>query len=294
MLRRRTRGEAVFDGFLIVFMILLAIIMLYPFWHVLVRSVLPLSEAIKGDLFLFPTKIDLSGYAKVFSSDKLLNAFGVSIAIAVFGTIYQVFCTAMAAFALTKKDLPMRNGILTFMVITMFFGGGLIPYYMVIKNLGLIDNFLVFIVTGTVNVYNIIVMKTFFNGLPVEMEESAQIDGAGYFTVFTRIILPLSKPVISTISLFIVVGNWNNWFTGLLFIQRATQLKPLALVLRDILINNNVDLTQRAAGQPVNDYALDEMVKMAVIIVSILPIVAIYPFLQKYFVKGVMIGSLKG
>ncbi|MFD0714298.1 carbohydrate ABC transporter permease [Paenibacillus sp. GCM10027626] len=288
----RSKGEKLFDLANYTVLLIISIVMLYPFWHVLVRSVMSYDEAIQSGLHLFPQTISLEAYKYVFSNGGLLKGIYVSVFVTVGGTLYQLLITAMTSYALTIKELPGRNVIIIMIIVTMFFGGGLIPYYLLIKNLGLIDNLLVMILPAAISTYNMIVMKSFMDNLPKELEESAMIDGAGYFRILFTLILPLSVPVLATIGLFIAVGQWNNWFTAMLFLNDQ-DMWPLALILRDILVDNNTELT-RQTGYVSESYLLGDSIKMAVVIISVIPILAIYPFIQKYFVKGVMIGSLKG
>lgn len=284
-------GGKVFNVFNITFMILIGIATLYPFWYVVLKSVMPFSESLKTTIYIFPKHITLDAYKVVLSTESFINAFKNSVFITVIGTVYQVFLTAMGAYSLTKKELPGRNFFFILILITMYFGGGLIPFYFLIRSLGLIDNIWVMIFPYFTNTFYLIVMKTFFSAIPTEMEESAKIDGAGYFTVFLRILLPLSKPVLATSALFAAVGQWNNWFTPTMFISERNSW-PLARLLSDILINNNT--AQAFQGGFVSEnYMLGESLKMACIIVAIIPIIAVYPFVQKYFVKGVMIGAVK-
>lgn len=291
MWRKRSLSAIAFDSFNTVFLLLFAVVTLYPFWNVLVVSLIPYELAIKSSIVWFPTKISLDGYKYVFSSDSLLRGMGISLFITVTVTVYQFLITAMAAYALTKRDLPGRNGFLTMIIITMFFNGGLIPYYLLIKNLGLVDNLLVLILPAAINTFNMIVLKTYFQGLPVEIEESAVMEGAGYFRVFTQIILPVSLPIIATICLFIAVTAWNEWFNAMLFLH-SKEKWPLSLILREIIVQNQTNIGTQASLHA-NKFLLGETIKMAVIIISIVPIVVIYPFIQKYFVKGVMIGAIK-
>ncbi|OXM14402.1 carbohydrate ABC transporter permease [Paenibacillus herberti] len=281
----------IFDAVNIVFLALLAIITLYPFWHVLVGSVLPYEEAIKSSFNLFPTKWTFEAYEYIFSKDTILQSLLVSVLVTVLGTLYQLFITAITAYPLIKQDLPGRSAIFLFMVFTMFFSGGLIPYYLLIKNLGMVNSLAVMIIPAALSMYNMIVLKTFFQSIPVELEESAKMDGAGYMTVFFRIILPLSIPSLATIGLFIAVGQWNNWYQPMLFLNDK-DLWPLAMVLRDILINNNTNAT--ASFSAMNEqFMLADTIKYAIVMVSVIPIIIVYPFIQKHFVKGVMIGSIK-
>ncbi|MDG0812259.1 carbohydrate ABC transporter permease [Cohnella rhizosphaerae] len=215
----------------------------------------------------------------------------VSLFVTVAGTLYQLFVTAITAYPLIKHDLPGRSAIFLFIIFTMFFGGGLIPYYLLIKNLGLVNSLAVMIIPAAISTYNMIVLKTFFQNIPIELEESAKMDGAGYMKIFFRIILPLSVPALATIALFIAVGQWNNWYTPMLFLNDK-EIWPLAMVLRDILINNNMELT-RGGSFVSEEFMLGDTIKNAVVIVSVVPIIVVYPFIQKHFVKGVMIGSIK-
>ena len=287
---KHSKGENIFNIFNIAFMALLALITLYPFWHVLMTSVMTYSELLKSNIRLFTLKPDFSAYAYIFSNESLLNGLNISVITTIAGTAYQLFMTGTLAFALSKPDLPGRKFMLFFVIFTMFFGGGLIPYYLLIKNLGLIDNLLVLVVPGAISTYNLIIVKTFFENIPKDLEESAIIDGAGYIRVFFWIIIPLSLPIIATIGLFSAVGQWNNWFTSMLYLNKKSSW-PLALVLRDMLIN---DPAQSKGSSAVNKaFMLGESIKMAVVIVSVVPVMVIYPFVQKYFVKGVMLGSVK-
>ena len=273
-----------------ILLVAIGFITLYPFWHVIVRSLLPYSESIKSSIVIIPTKITFEAYKHVFSQARLLNGLFISVGVTITGTIYQLLITAMAAYGFTRKELPGRKILFFIIVLTMFFSGGLIPTYLLIKNLKLVDNLLVLVLPYAISAYNMIIMRTFFSSLPPELEESATIDGAGQFKIFFRIIVPLSVPVIAIISLFVAVANWNNWYGPMLYLNKPS-LWPLALVLRDILIDANI--SDKNAAYQSADFLLNESVKMAVVIVSLVPIVAIYPFIQKYFAKGVLLGAVK-
>ncbi len=291
MKMKRTASGIVFDGFNYSLMVLIAFLTLYPFWHLLVQSVLPYEEAIKSNFYLIPRKVTFEAYQYVFTNFQFFRSLVISVGVTVLGILYQLLITCMAAYSLTKKNLPGRNFLLFFIVFTMFFGGGLIPYYLLIKNLNLVGSLWVMVLPFAVNTFYLIIVKTSFSSLPVELEEAAFIDGAGYYRCFFRIVLPLSIPMLSTIGLSIAVGQWNNWFTPMLFLNER-QDWPLALLLRDILVVNNTDFVRNGGMQPQRQL-LSNSIKAAVAIVSILPIVAVYPFIQKYFVKGVMIGAVK-
>ena len=281
----------IFDCLNAVFLILIALITLYPFWHVLVGSVMPYEESIRSGFHLFPRKISLEAFKYVFSKNTIIQSLLVSVFVTIIGTLYQLFITTITAYPLIKQDLPGRSAIFLFIIFTMFFGGGLIPYYLLIKNLGMVNSLAVMIIPAAFSTYNMIVLKTFFQNIPIELEESAKIDGAGYMKIFFRIILPLSIPSLATIGLFIAVGQWNNWYTPMLFLNEK-KLWPLAMVLRDILINNNMELT-RGGSFVSEEFMLGDTIKNAVVVVSVIPIILVYPFIQKHFVKGVMIGSIK-
>jgi putative aldouronate transport system permease protein len=286
-----TTGDKLFQACAVTFLSVIGIIVLYPFWHVLVGSVLPYELAIKSDLYLFPTQFTFEAYEHVFTESRIVRSLIVSVFLTITVTAYQLMITAMTAYSLTKKDLPGRGGIILFIVFTMFFSGGLIPYYLVIKQLGMINSYWSLIVPAAMNTYNFIVMKTFFESLPAEMEEAGKIDGAGYGRMFIRLVLPLSLPVLASIGLFIAVEQWNSWYHPMLFIGDREKW-PLTLILRDILISNNTELLTSASfanQKPV----YSESLKYAVIMVSITPIVIVYPFIQRYFAKGVMIGAIK-
>jgi len=281
----------IFDTANIVFLLFLALITLYPFWHVLVGSILPYEEAIKSSFNLIPKKVSFEAYEYVFNKNTILQSLLVSVFVTIAGSLYQLFITAITAYPLIKQDLPGRTTIFLFIIFTMFFSGGLIPYYLLIKNLGLVNNLAVMIIPAALSTYNMIVLKTFFQNIPIELEESAKMDGAGYMTIFFRIIMPLSIPPLATIGLFIAVGQWNNWYQPMLFLNDK-ELWPLAMVLRDILINNNMAL-MHGVSYVSEDFMLADTIKNAVVMVSVVPIIIVYPFIQKHFVKGVMIGSIK-
>jgi len=285
-----TKGDIAFEMINAIILAIIAFSTLYPFWYVLVKSILPFEQAIKTKFYLIPTGFTLESYKFIFSTDRMVRSINISVILTVFGTIYQLFFTALTGYGLSKKNLPGRNFMFSLIIVTMFFGGGLIPTYLLIRGLGLMNTLWELILPGTIGTYNMIIMKTFFQSLPEEIEESARMDGAGYLKIFFRIIIPLSKPVISTIGLFISVGLWNSWYGPLLYLNDKN-LWPMALLLREILIKTDVETL--ASTYVSEDYMLSDSIKMATVIVSVTPIVIVYPFLQKYFVKGVMIGAIK-
>jgi len=274
----------------------LCIITLYPFVYVFMYSISDGIAASSRVITLLPVKPTLINYRTVFANQGILNAFNISVARTVLGSMLHVFCVSLAAYALSKKDLLWRKGIIAFFVIPMYFGGGLLPYYVLISKLGLTNNFLVYILPLAVSSYHMLLMKVFFEQLPASLEESARIDGANDLKIFIKIIIPSSMPVISTIFLFIGVTQWNSWFDAFLFVSNV-RLYPLQTLLHKIILESQtrtmIDI-MRMMDQTVQSKVTAESIKMATLIVATLPILCVYPFLQKYFVKGMMIGAVKG
>lgn len=287
---KHSKGSIAFDIFNYLFVGVIAFTMVYPFWYVLVKSVTPFSELINSKFVFFPKSVTFEAYSYVMATDKMLNGLLISIGVTLAATVYRLFLTSTAAYALSKQDLPGRNLIFSLIVFTMFFSGGLIPTYLLIKKLGLINNLLVLILPHAVSAYNLIVMRTFFDSLPLEIEESARLDGASYFQIFRKIIIPCSMSSVATIALFIAVNTWNAWYEPMLYLNKK-ELWPMALVIRDILVKSDLDSLN--SGYESAGYMMSESVKMAMVIIAIVPIMVVYPFLQKYFAKGVMIGAVK-
>ena len=272
---------------------LVAFTMLYPFWEILVKSFMTDEDIISTTIALWPKNWQLEGY-KVIFTDVTYNmgrAFLNSVFVTVADTVYQLAITTMAAYALARETLPGKKFFFFYFIVTMYFGGGLIPYYIVIRSLNLLNKIWVLIIPSFISVFNVLVMKAFFLGLPSELEEAAKIDGAGDFRIFCLIVLPLSKAILATIALFIAVGVWNNWFNTMLFIQDP-DIRPLAYTLQVIIEKSRGYNTDTGAG--IGSPIIGESVQYAAIIVTVVPIILIYPFLQKHFTKGVLIGSVKG
>ena len=272
---------------------LVAFTMLYPFWEILVKSFMTDEDIISTTIALWPKNWQLEGY-KVIFTDVTYNmgrAFLNSVFVTVADTVYQLAITTMAAYALARETLPGKKFFFFYFIVTMYFGGGLIPYYIVIRYLNLLNKIWVLIIPSFISVFNVLVMKAFFLGLPSELEEAAKIDGAGDFRIFCLIVLPLSKAILATIALFIAVGVWNNWFNTMLFIQDP-DIRPLAYTLQVIIEKSRGYNTDTGAG--IGSTIIGESVQYAAIIVTVVPIILIYPFLQKHFTKGVLIGSVKG
>lgn len=289
MVYNKTLGEKIFDVINYILLAFLLVITLYPCWYVLVSSVSdPVKMASKGLVF-FPEGFSLSSYLEVINYKLLWVGYRNTLFYVVIGTASSVFFTVMTAFCLTRKGLPGRNLIMMMILFTMYFGGGMIPLYLTIKGLGLLDNPLVMIIPSLISTYNMIITMSYIRGIPDSLEEAAKIDGASDMHILFRIIVPLAKPVIAVIALYYMVGKWNDYFTGLLYLSDK-QLWPLQMVLRQILVQQDTSvMSQTNAAE-----AYAENMRYATIVVSTVPILCVYPFIQKYFVKGVMIGAVKG
>ncbi|WP_238650613.1 carbohydrate ABC transporter permease [Paenibacillus piscarius] len=290
---KRTIGEKLFDSLNVLLMVLLIIITLYPLWHVLNASLSDSNRLMAhSGLLLLPDGFNLDSYKLVLSNPSILSGYRNTLVIVVLGTALNLLFTILGAYTLSRKSFMLRNPIMLAIVFTMFFNGGIIPTYLLINNtLHLGDNLLALIVPGLVSSYNLIIMRTAFQGISESLLESARIDGAGELRILWRIVVPLSMPVIAVMILFYGVGHWNSWFSAILYI-RDRDLYPLQLVLREILIQNSTDSMTTSAAMGDKE-AIGESVKYATVMVATLPILFIYPFLQKYFVKGVMIGAIK-
>ncbi|WP_152404013.1 carbohydrate ABC transporter permease [Paenibacillus cellulositrophicus] len=281
---------SLFDGFNYIFLTLVGCLMVFPLLHVLAKS-FSSSQAINaGKVKLIPVDWTLTNYQVILGDSSIWRAFMVSVFITVVGTLINLILTASLAYPLSRPEYSMRKVVLIFILITMIFQAPLIPNYMVIKNLHLIDSLWALIIPSVISAYNLFIMRSFFVALPSELIDSARIDGAGELRTMWSVILPLSKPAMATMGLFYAVSHWNSYSSALYFINNRA-LYPLQLRLREIVLSN--DLGQ--AGnllENVNQIS-PAGVQMAVIVVSVVPIIIVYPFLQKYFIKGMLIGSIK-
>ena len=289
-LNRITVGD-IMIGFL---MLVICFVSLYPVWYTVIISFNDSSDALRGGIYWWPRKFSLESYKTVFQDTTIIRAFMVTVLRTLIGTVTSVFFTAMVGYALSKKHI-MGNKFYTILgTITMFFTGGLIPSFITLKNLGLYNNFLVYIIPSLFNFYNMIIFRSFFNELPAGLEESARLDGANDLMIFIRIVIPLSAPVIATIALFNGVGHWNDYFTGVLYINDA-ELQPIQTYLFRIIASASASKTVVAMPAGVTAQQVSsQSVRLATMVVTTFPIMCVYPFLQKYFVKGMLIGSIKG
>lgn len=276
-------------------LLLFTITILYPLIYIVSASFSDSKAVISGRVWLFPVHPTLAGYEAVFKHRLFMSSFLNSLFYTTVGTAINVVFTLMAAYPLARKDFMPRNVIMALFVFTMMFSGGLIPAYLVVKQLGMIDTRWSLIIPGALAVWNVIITRTYFQTtIPDELLEAAQMDGCSDFTFVRKIVIPLSGPIIAVIALFYAVGHWNQYFNALLYLKHQ-ELYPIQLVLRDILVQNEIDASMitDVADQAARD-GLRELLKFSLIVVSTLPVLIIYPFIQRHFVKGMMIGSLKG
>ncbi len=290
--KNKKRKWGIFDIVNTIFLGLLSIIMLYPFYNVFITSFAKFEDIIAKPVYLLPVSFQLDGYKMVFSESSFYNGFGVTVIVTVVGTAICMVVSLLSGYALSKKSLPGRNIILAMILFTMFFNGGLIPFYLVVSGIGLVNSIWSMILPAAISTWYMIIMKNYFNTIPASLEESARLDGANDLQILAKIILPVSKPIIATFSLFYAVERWNEWWNALLFISDESK-RPLQIVLRQILINVIVSDKMRVQLERSQTRVFEESVQMAAIVITLVPIICLYPFLQKYFVKGIMVGSIK-
>lgn len=296
---KKSVGSLVFDIFNIVFLSLFALICIFPFWNIFALSFVGANEFYNSSIILIPKEPNPIAYLFIFSSTWIFNGFKTSLIITVIGTTWTLFLNSTVAYGLNSEKLPGKKYFLIFFIIPSYFAGGLVPFYYVItKFLHLGDTIFALCMCYPVTVFSFLLFRTFFREIPKSLIESARIDGAGEYYILFKIILPLSKPVFATLTLFISVGFWNEWFNAQLFMTDDSNY-PLQLILRKIVIENDMASRAEEIRKIVNQrYGIDtnrvfmEAIKAAVVMVTTIPIVCVYPFLQKYFAKGVMIGAI--
>ena len=295
--RSGARGDRLFNVGVLLACAIVVFATLYPIYFVLIASVSDSTAVATGRVVFLPERLSLFGYEQILGDARIWTGYRNTIVYTVVGTALNLAVTLPAAFALSRREFRPRRPLMLFFAFTMFFSGGLIPTYLLYRDLGLLDNWLVFILPSAVNVYNLIIARAFFeNSLPEELYEAATLDGADYFRFFTTMALPLSKAIISVIGLYYLVQHWNDFFTGLIFVRDYAK-QPLQIVLRDILLSNQAFAGGAgggggSGGAYAQQYA--DQIKYGVIVVSTLPVIVVYPFLQKFFEKGVLIGAVKG
>ena len=276
---------------------LLMLIVMYPLIYVVSCSISSPDLVSRGQIILFPRGLTIEGYRRIFMDENIMIGYGNTIMYTVLGTLVNLFLTLPTGYVLSKKELPGRNIFMVYFLITMYFSGGMIPTFLLVKSLGLYNTRTILIISGAVSVYNVIICRTFFAGIPKELEEASIIDGCSTYRTFIQVVLPISKALIGVMVLYYGVSHWNSYFNALIYIMDNNK-KPLQLFLRKILIieQMNAAMTSNITDDDVYAEALKlkELLKYSVIIVSSLPVLILYPFLQKYFDKGVLIGSIKG
>ncbi|WP_066195750.1 carbohydrate ABC transporter permease [Gracilibacillus timonensis] len=284
-------GSRVFDFFNYFLLGLLAIITILPFIHVVGSSFATSAEIARTKFLLFPTEFSLQAYKYIFSTDTIFKALGVSVMVTVGGTIWSMFFSVLTAYGLSRRDLVGRRTLNFLIVFTLLFNGGMIPTFLVVQQTGLLDSLWALVVPVTINAFNMIILRSFFMNLPSGLEESAKIDGANDFSILFRIVIPISLPAIATISLFYAVTYWNTYMHAILYLADADKW-PVQVLLRQIVVlasGMNYDAEAYTDAPPP-----EVTVKMATIVVATIPVLLVYPFLQKYFAKGALLGSVKG
>jgi putative aldouronate transport system permease protein len=292
----KSTSRKVFEVFNVFILVLLSIIMLYPFLYVLTASLSSNASVLAGRVGIIPDDFNLEAYKAVFHYSLVWTSYRNTIFYTVLGTAINLLMTILGAYPLSRKDFYGRGLFTFFIAVTMFFGGGLIPTFLTVKGFGLYNTFWALLLPGAISTTSMIIMRTFFQNVPNALEEAAIIDGASDFQILVRVILPLSLPSITTIGMFYAVGHWNSWFSAMIYL-RDREKYPLQLILRQIVLQNQVnELLSQEYGTTIEEAnsLISETVKYAVIMVAVIPILCVYPFIQKHFVKGVMIGALKG
>ena len=288
--RQYAPSDRIFDVISFLFLVLVALMCVYPFWNIFIVSINDASDAVRGGIYFLPRKLSFTSYENILTRVTFLHSILITVLRTVIGTPLAVLATTALAYVLSRQELIWKKPLTLLFIFTMYFGGGLVPYYMVLKNLNMLDHFIVYIFPNLISVYNMILVKNYIEGMPQELFESSKIDGANDMIIFIRIILPLSKPIIMTIALFVAIMHWNSWFDAYLYTS-SQSLKVMQSILVEILNQYQTAATQSTvrAGQNVTP----DSIRMAATMVATIPIIMVYPFIQKYFVKGIMLGAVK-
>ena len=293
---RRTPGEWVLDIVKVVFLTLIVVVTVYPFWNIFIISINDATDAVRGGLYFWPRVLSSASYREILSQSAFLNSIKVTLARTIIGTPLAVMVTSMLAYSLSRKDLVGHKFWSILFVFTMYFGGGQVPYYMVLKGLGLLDNFWVLVLPLVMSVYNMILIRSYIESMPNELFEAVKIDGGNDLIVFFRIVLPLAKPILMTVALFVAITHWNSWFDAYLYTS-SQNLKPMQQILVEILNQYQTGAStsqQMSAGKNAAQAVTPDSIRMAATMVVTIPIILVYPLIQKYFVKGIMLGAVKG
>lgn len=290
-----TRSEKMFDLFNTILMTFILIVTLYPFLNVLAISLNDSTDTVRGGIYLWPREFTLENYKTIFNYTGLIQGFKISVLRTIVGTIFGLISSSMLAYTLSRPDFRSRKFVSTFLALTMYFSGGMVPVYMLMRHLDLIGTFWIYVLPGIVSAFNVFIIRSFIDGLPYALQESAKLDGANDFTIYYKVILPLCKPVLATIALFLAVGQWNSWFDTYLYNGSKPHLTTLQYELMKVLASTNQGSGMVNANDMANLMAQvsPESIKMAITIVVTLPILLVYPFLQRYFVSGMTLGAVK-
>jgi putative aldouronate transport system permease protein len=290
----RTPADRVVDMFLYAGLALFALATLFPLYYVIAVSITPYAEVIRnGGFVVLPKEWTLSAYKEILSSPRIPRALGVTASITIVGTLFNLIFTMLVAYPLSKKFVPGRNAFLLAIIFTMLFSGGLIPTYLIVRAVGLYDTFWAMIIPSLISTFYMLIMKTYFESLPADLEDAAKVDGCGDVSTLFRLVVPLSAPIVATLGLFYGVGHWNSFFPAIMYLSNR-ELHPIQVVLRNMIQTPNVSQELMTTDMVGLAQLPPETIKMATVVVAILPIIMIYPFLQKYFVKGMLVGSVKG
>ncbi len=285
------RKKSVFDYINYLILTLIGLIMVYPFLYILAMSLSDSASVQSGSITFYPKNINLEAYKNILGQSQFWVGYRNTIIYTVLGTVIGVAMTAMCAYPLSKKYLPGRGFFLKLLTVTMFFSGGLIPTFLLIRSLGWINTTAAMVIPGAVQAYYVIITRTFFEGIPEEMSEAASIDGLNDIGILTKIYMPLSKPILATIAMYFAVAEWNGWFNALIYLQQQ-EMMPVMIFLRNIV--NGAEVAANNPEMVEIETVISPIMRSATIVAVILPIICVYPFIQKYFVKGIMIGSVKG
>ena len=286
-----TPGDVVFTAFTYLFVCFIVLITLYPFNFIISASISDCGAVARAEVWLWPKGVNFNAYSRVLEDPKLWTSYANTIFIVIVGTIVNLFMTTSLAYVLARRKFSARRVLMMLITFTMFFSGGMVPTFLLVKNIGLLNSRWALIIPAAISTYNLIVTRTFFEGIPDSLHEAATIDGANELQIMARVFLPLSKPILATMTLFYAVGHWNSYFNAMLYLSRE-ELYPLQIYLRNILIEYEMSEMMTDVIQDRDE--VSQTIRYATIMVSTLPILCIYPFVQKYFVKGVMIGAVKG
>lgn len=293
---RNRRRFSTFDAANAFVMVVVMIITLYPFLHVLALALNESSDTVRGGITVYPRQFTLANFETIFTYGNIPHAFLISVLRTVIGTLTSVLACALIAYVLSRRDFQLRSFFSKYFAVTMYVSGGLIPGFLLLRGLNLLNTFAVYILPGMVYVFNVFLIRSYMDNLPIELQESARMDGASDFTVLLRVILPLCTPVLATVALFVAVGQWNSWFDTYLYNSASPQLSTLQFELMQILQSTQANQSVSAGHDQTQQLAqvTPDSIKMAVTIVTVTPILVVYPFLQRYFVQGMTLGAVKG